>query len=48
MIKDLKKIKEISEDEQFRAQEEMQKITDESIKRIDAAYSVKEKEILEI
>jgi len=48
MIKDLKKDKEISEDEQFRAQEEMQKITDESIKRIDAAYSVKEKEILEI
>ena len=48
MIKDLKKDKEISEDEQFRAQEEMQKITDESIKRIDVAYSVKEKEILEI
>lgn len=48
MIKDLKKEKEISEDEQFRAQEETQKITDELIKRIDAVYSAKEKEILEI
>jgi ribosome recycling factor len=48
MIKDLKKDKEISEDEQFRAQEEIQKVTDEFIKRIDALYTVKEKEILEI
>ena len=48
MIKDLKKDKEISEDDQFRAQEETQKITDDLIKRIDAVYSAKEKEILEI
>jgi len=48
MIKDLKKDKEISEDEQFRAQEETQKVTDEFIKRIDALYTLKEKEILEI
>lgn len=48
MIKDLKKEKEISEDEQFRAQEETQKITDDYIKKIDEAYSTKEKEILEI
>ncbi len=48
MIKDLKKDKEISEDDQFRAQEETQKVTDEFIKRIDALYTVKEKEILEI
>jgi ribosome recycling factor len=48
MIKDLKKDKEISEDEQFRAQEETQKATDEFIKRIDALYTLKEKEILEI
>jgi ribosome recycling factor len=48
MIKDLKKEKEISEDEQFRAQEETQKVTDEFIKRIDAVYTLKEKEILEI
>ena len=48
MIKDLKKEKEISEDEQFRAQEEIQKITDDFIKRVDAVYTLKEKEILEI
>jgi len=48
MIKDLKKEKEISEDDQFRAQEETQRITDELIKKIDTAYAVKEKEILEI
>jgi ribosome recycling factor len=48
LIKDLKKDKEISEDEQFRAQEETQKVTDEFIKKIDGLYTVKEKEILEI
>lgn len=48
MIKDLKKDKEISEDDQFRAQEETQKVTDEFTKRIDALYTVKEREILEI
>jgi len=48
MIKDLKKEKEMSEDDQFRAQEETQKITDDLIKRIDTAYAAKEKEILEI
>jgi ribosome recycling factor len=48
MIKDLKKDKEISEDDQFRAQEETQRVTDEFTKRIDALYTVKEKEILEI
>jgi ribosome recycling factor len=48
MIKELKKEKEISEDDQFKAQEEIQKITDDFIKKIDAAYVVKEKEILEI
>lgn len=48
MVKDLKKEKEISEDQQFRAQEEIQKITDDFIKNIDAAYEAKEKEIMEI
>jgi ribosome recycling factor len=48
MVKDLKKDKEISEDEQFRAQDEIQKITDEYIKNIDSVYSNKEKEVLEI
>lgn len=48
LIKDLKKDKEISEDEQFKGQEETQKITDDFIKKVDALYSAKEKEILEI
>jgi ribosome recycling factor len=48
MIKDLKNEKEISEDEQFRAQDETQRITDEFIKKVDALYGIKEKEILEI
>lgn len=48
IIKDLKKEKEISEDEQFKAQEEVQKITDDFIKKIDELSAAKEKEILEI
>ena len=48
MVKDFKKDKQISEDEQFKAQDETQKITDDFIKRIDALYAAKEKEILEI
>ena len=47
MLKDLKKDKEISEDDFFRAQEEVQKITDDYIKNIDETVGVKEKEILE-
>ena len=46
-IKDLKKDKKVSEDEQFRAQEEIQKSTDEYVKKIDAVFGAKEKEILE-
>ncbi len=46
-IKDLKKDKKVSEDEQFRAQEQIQKVTDDYIKKIDAVCGVKEKEILE-
>jgi ribosome recycling factor len=48
MLKDLKKDKAISEDEQFRGQEEVQKITDEFIKQADGVYAGKEKEILEV
>ncbi len=48
MLKDLKKEKTISEDEQFKGQDETQRITDEFIKKVDAAYAAKEKEILEI
>jgi ribosome recycling factor len=47
LLKSLKKDGDISEDEAFRSQDEIQKITDEHIKRIDECYSEKEKEILE-
>jgi ribosome recycling factor len=46
-LKELKKDKKISEDEQFRAQDEIQKITDDFVKKIDSVFAVKEKEILE-
>jgi ribosome recycling factor len=48
MLKDLKKDKAISEDEQFRGQDEIQKITDDFIKLADTVYAGKEKEILEV
>jgi ribosome recycling factor len=47
MFKDLKKEGDISEDEAFRAQEEIQKITDENISLVDQITNDKEKEILE-
>lgn len=47
MAKELKKDGDISEDESFRAQDQIQKITDEFINLIDEAYNKKEKEILE-
>ena len=47
LLKSLKKDGDISEDEAFRSQDEVQKITDEHIKLIDECYSEKEKEILE-
>ncbi len=47
MLKELKKEGEISEDEAFKAQDQVQKITDEQIKRIDDITKDKEKEILE-
>lgn len=46
-LKELKKDKKVSEDEQFKAQEEIQKITDDFVKKIDAVFGSKEKEILE-
>ncbi len=46
MIKDLKKEKEISEDDAFKGQEEVQKITDDYIKKLDALAADKEKEIM--
>ena len=47
MIKDFKKEGEISEDDAFKAQDQVQKITDEHIKLIDDINKNKEKEILE-
>ena len=47
LLKSLKKDGDISEDEAFKAQDEVQNITDEHVKLIDECYSNKEKEILE-
>lgn len=47
MLKELKKEKEISEDELFKSNEEVQKITDEFIKKIDEVTAGKSKEIME-
>ncbi len=47
LLKSMKKDGEISEDEAFRSQDQIQKITDEQIKLIDECYKEKEKEILE-
>jgi ribosome recycling factor len=47
MLKSLKKDGDISEDAAFKAQDEIQRITDEFVKRIDETIKVKEKEILE-
>jgi ribosome recycling factor len=48
MLKDLKKEKEITEDDLFRSQEEVQKATDQFISQVDELCAAKEKEILEI
>jgi ribosome recycling factor len=47
LLKSMKKDGEISEDDAFKAQDQVQKITDEYIKLIDECYKEKEKEILE-
>jgi ribosome recycling factor len=47
LLKNLKKDGDISEDDAFRAQEQVQKITDKHIKLIDDICKEKEKEILE-
>lgn len=47
-IKKLLKDKLISEDEDRRAHDEIQKLTDVEMKKIDAAASTKEKEIMEL
>ena len=47
-IKKLKKDNLISEDEEKRFENEIQKLTDDSIKRIDDAFAAKEKDILQV
>ena len=47
LLKSLKKDGEISEDDAFKAQDQIQKITDEHIKLVDEVCKDKEKEILE-
>jgi len=47
VLKELKNDKEISEDEMFKAQEEVQKATDEFIQKVDQVTAEKEKEIIE-
>jgi ribosome recycling factor len=46
-FKELKNQKEISEDQMFKSQDEVQKITDEFIKSIEKITAEKEKEIIE-
>ncbi len=48
LIKDLLKEKEISEDEQRRAEERIQKLTDKYVAAIESSYAVKEQDLLSI
>lgn len=47
-IKTLLKDKDISEDEARQAEDEIQKLTDAKMKKIDGIFEVKEKELMEI
>ena len=47
-LKALLKDKEISEDEDHKAQDEIQKITDAAVKKVDEALAAKEKELMEV
>ncbi len=47
-LKELEKEKEISEDEEHRGQEFIQKITDKHVKEVDDILVVKEKDLMEI
>lgn len=48
MLKELEKDKEISQDEQKSAQDKVQELTDEHIRKIDQILANKEKEIMEV
>ena len=47
-IKELSKENEISKDEEHRAQDIVQKVTDKFINQVDASLKVKEEDLLEI
>ena len=47
-LKELEKAKEISEDDERRAQDQVQKLTDKAIKQMEEILAVKEKELMEI
>ncbi len=47
-LKSIQKDGDISEDDNFKAQKQVQEITDEYVKRVDQVYSTKEKEIIEL
>jgi ribosome recycling factor len=47
LLKEFKKEGEISEDDAFRGQDEVQKLTDEYVAKVDKLLEEKEKEILE-
>jgi len=47
-VKDLLKEKEISEDDDRRAQDDVQKITNKYIEQVDKALAAKEKDLMEI
>ncbi|KKA45524.1 MULTISPECIES: ribosome recycling factor [unclassified Salinivibrio] len=47
-LKALLKDKEISEDDERRAQDDIQKLTDEAVKNVDALLDAKEKELMEV
>ena len=47
-LKDLEKEKEISEDEERKAQDDIQKLTDAHVKKVDELVAEKEKELMEV
>ncbi len=48
ILKEMEKEKDISEDEQHRGQDKVQKITDDYVKKVEELLDAKEKEIMEI
>ena len=47
-LKDLLKEKEISEDEEHRGQEEIQRATDAHVKKVEESFAAKEQEVLSV